>query len=81
MADLPEVVGLLGLFAVLGPTVAAFVLVGRQAGRAGMGRLLRRAFATSFDKRWWLPTLRLLPTVGVLTRRVLTGRPGRLGAR
>lgn len=60
MVDLPEIVGLLGLFAVLGPTVAAFVLVGRQSGRAGMGRLLRRAFATNFDKRWWLPT-RWLP--------------------
>jgi membrane protease YdiL (CAAX protease family) len=71
VADLPEIVGLLGLFAVLGPTVAAFVLVGRQAGRAGMGRLLRRAFATNFDKRWWIPTLLLLPTVGVLTTIVI----------
>ena len=71
MPDLPEIVGLLGLFAVLGPTVAAFVLVGRQAGRAGMGRLLRRAFATNFNRRWWLPTLLLLPTVGVLTTLVL----------
>jgi len=69
--DLPEIVGLLGLFAVLGPTIAAFVLVGRQAGRAGMGRLLRRAFDTSFDKRWWIPTLLLMPTVGLLTVAIL----------
>ncbi len=66
VADLPEIVGLLGLFAVLGPTVAAFVLVGLQSGRAGMARLLRRAFATNFDKRWWIPTLLLLPTVGAV---------------
>mgnify|MGYP001820257238 FL=1 len=67
VADLPEVVGLMGLFAVLGPTVAAFALVGLQTGRAGMGRLLRRAFATNFGKRWWIPTLLLIPLVGMLT--------------
>ena len=66
VADLPEIVGLLGLFAVLGPTVAAVVLVGLQSGRAGMARLLRRAFAIDFDKRWWIPTLLLLPTVGAV---------------
>jgi membrane protease YdiL (CAAX protease family) len=66
VADLPEIVGLLGLVAVLGPTVAAFVLVGLQSGRAGMARLLRRALATNFDKRWWIPTLLLLPTVGAV---------------
>lgn len=67
VADLPEAVGLLGLLAVLGPTVAAFVLVGRQAGRAGMGRLLRRAVSTDFDRRWWIPTLLLLPATGLLS--------------
>jgi len=28
-AELPEIVGLLGIFAVLGPAIAAFTLVGR----------------------------------------------------
>ena len=29
LANLPEIVGLAGMFAVLGPTIAAFILVGR----------------------------------------------------
>ena len=70
--DLPEIVGLAGMFAVLGPTIAAFILVGRESGKAGMGRLLRRAIATGFGKRWWLPTLLLMPIIGLLTAAVLS---------
>lgn len=69
--ELPEIVGLPGMFAVLGPAIAAFILVGRESGRAGMGRLLRRAFATDFAKGWWLPTLLLLPIIGLLTAVIL----------
>ena len=69
--DLPEIVGLAGMFAVLGPTIAAFILVGRESGKAGMGRLLRRSIATGFGKRWWLPTLLLMPIIGLLTAGVL----------
>jgi len=69
--DLPEIVGLAGMFAVLGPTIAAFILVGRESGKAGMGWLLRRAIATGFSKRWWLPTLLLMPIIGLLTAAVL----------
>ncbi len=65
--DLPEIVGLSGMFAVLGPTIAAFILVGRQSGRAGVSRLLRRALQTGFGKGWWLPTLLLMPVIGLLT--------------
>lgn len=72
VVDLPEMVGLLGMLAVLGPTVAAFVLVGRQSGRAGRAALLRRALVTGFDRRWWVPTLLLLPVVGVLTVAVVS---------
>lgn len=71
-SDLPEVVGLAGMFAVLGPTIAAFILVGRESGRAGIGQMLRRAFATGFSKRWWLPTLLLMPIIGLLTAAVLS---------
>jgi hypothetical protein len=70
--NLPEIVGLAGMFAVLGPTIAAFILVGRESGRAGMGRLIRRAFATGFSMRWWLPTLLLMPVIGLLTAAVLS---------
>lgn len=69
--SLPAIVGLPGMFAVLGPAIAAFILVGRESGRAGMGRLLRRAFASGFKKRWWLPVLLLFPAIGILTVAIL----------
>ena len=71
-SDLPEIVGLPGMFAVLGPTIAAFILTGKESGRAGMGRLLRRAFVTGFRKRWWLPTLLLMPAIGLLTAFIMS---------
>ena len=69
--SLPEIVGLLGLFAVLGPAIAAFILVGRESGRAGIGRLLRRAFDTNINKWGLLPALLLLPAIGLLTLGIL----------
>jgi hypothetical protein len=51
-SDLPKIVGLAGMFAILGPTIAAFILVARESGRASMGQMPRRAFATRFSKRW-----------------------------
>jgi membrane protease YdiL (CAAX protease family) len=69
--DLPEIVGLPSMFAVLGPAFAAFILVGRESGRAGIGRLLRRAIATTFNKGWWLPTLLLMPAIGLLSVGIL----------
>lgn len=57
IAALPDVAPL----AVFGPSVAAFWLTFRQAGRAGLGRLLRRAFQ-GFSLRWLLVIL-LLPAV------------------
>jgi len=70
--NLPEIVGLPGMFAVLGPTIAAFVLIGLESGRAGMGRLLRRAFETGFSAWWWLPTLFLMPVIGLLAAGILS---------
>jgi membrane protease YdiL (CAAX protease family) len=69
--NLPTIVGLLSMFAVFGPMIAAFILVGRESGRKGLAQLLRRAFETGFRKRWWLPTLLLLPAVGILTAGIL----------
>jgi len=37
-----------------------------------MGRLIRRAFATGFSMRWWLPTLLLMPIIGFLTAAILS---------
>lgn len=71
-ADLPEIVGLAGMFAVLGPTIAGFIMIGKESGRAGMVKMLQRAFTTGFNKRWWLPTLLLMPVIGLLTAALMT---------
>jgi membrane protease YdiL (CAAX protease family) len=71
-ANLPEIVSLPGMFAILGPAITAFILVGRESGRAGMGQLLRRVIETGFNKWWWLPTLLLMPIIGLLTAAVMS---------
>ena len=35
IVELPEIVGLFGMFAVLGPAIAAIILVGRKSGWVG----------------------------------------------
>jgi hypothetical protein len=52
--SLPEIVGLPGMFAVFAPAIAAFILIGRESGRTGMGQLLKRAVDTRFNKLWLL---------------------------
>ncbi len=56
----------------LGPAIAAFILVGFESGRGGIGRLLRRAIDVGFSKRWLLPLLLLFPAVGILTAVILS---------
>ena len=70
--SLPEIVGLPGMFAVFGPAIAAFILVGRESGRDGIVQLLRRAIKTGFSTWWWLPTLLLMPLIGLLTAGILS---------
>ena len=67
LPDLPETVGLLGMFAPFGPGVAAFWLVRRAAGREGVRRLWLRGWRSDFDKRWLIPALGLGPLVGLLS--------------
>jgi membrane protease YdiL (CAAX protease family) len=69
--NLPEIVGLPGMFAVFGPAIAAFILIGRESGRAGVGRLLRRAIDARFNKVWLLPTILVMPVIGLLTVGIL----------
>jgi membrane protease YdiL (CAAX protease family) len=71
IGNLPEIVGLPGLFGAFGPAIAAFILVGRESGRAGVGRLLRRAIDTRFNKVWLLPTFLLVPAIGLITVGIL----------
>jgi membrane protease YdiL (CAAX protease family) len=68
----PEFVGILGMFAPFGPFVAALWLTGRQGGLEGIKRLLRRGWSLDFDKRWLLPTVLLMPAVGLVTVVVMT---------
>jgi hypothetical protein len=74
--DLPEAVGLLGMFAPFGPGVAAFWLVGRRAGREGTRNLWRRGWRADFDKQWLLPTLGLVPLVGLVTVAIVLASGG-----
>ena len=67
LVQLPAFVGLLGMFAPFGPSIAALWLTGRHGGREGVRKLLRRGWSLGFDKKWLLPTFLLMPVVGLLT--------------
>ena len=71
LVQLPEFVGLLGMFAPFGPFVAAFWLTGRQSGRKGIKRLLKRGWSLDFDWKWLLPTILLMPAVSLVTVAVM----------
>jgi len=71
LVNLPEIVGLPGMFVPLVPSVVAFLLVRRAEGRAGVAALARRGIQIGFDKRWLLPAVLLFPVVGLLTVGVL----------
>ena len=72
LVQFPEFVGILGMFAPFGPFVAALWLTGRQGGLEGVKRLLKRGWSLDFDKRWLLPTVLLMPAVGLVTLAVMT---------
>lgn len=74
--DLPEIVGLAGMFAPFGPAIAAFWLTWSQSGREGVAKLFRRGWTLDFDKKWLLPALFLMPLISLVTIGVfqLTGR-------
>ncbi len=74
--ELPEIVGLPGMFAPFGPAIAAFWLTWRQSGREGVANLFRRGWTLDFDKRWLVPTVFLMPLIALVTIAVfqLTGQ-------
>jgi len=47
----------------LGPFAAAFLLIYRQQGKAGVVGLLKRGYGTGFRSIWWVPTLLLIPAM------------------
>ena len=69
--DLPDIVGLPGMFAPFGPAVAAFWLVWRNGGKEGVKALWLRGWQLNFKKIWLLPTLLLGPVTALLTVLIL----------
>jgi membrane protease YdiL (CAAX protease family) len=65
--ELPDIVGLPGMFAPFGPAVAAFLLVWRQDGRTGVKALWQRGWRLNFDKKWLIPALLFGPVTALLT--------------
>jgi membrane protease YdiL (CAAX protease family) len=65
LPDLPEIVGLPGMFAPFGPAVAAFWLTWHRSGRAGAKRLWLRGWRLDFPKKWLVPALLLGPLTGL----------------
>ena len=69
--NLPDIVGLPGMFAPFGPAIAAFYLVWRQDGKGGVKTLWLRGWRLNFKKVWLLPTLLLGPVTALLAMAIL----------
>lgn len=67
----PLVSTLLGYIAVFGPGLAAFLLTWIYQGRLGVRQLWQRGWRASFNKKWFLPALLLMPVMGLLTWLIL----------
>lgn len=71
MPELPEFVGLFGMFAPLVPMLVAFYLVSRESGWAGLKTFMARAIRLDFNKLWLIPTIVIFPIVGIVTIAIL----------
>lgn len=72
LVQLPEFMGIFGMFAPFGPFIAAFWLTRRHSGQAGTRRLWKRGWSLDFDKKWLIPTVFLMPAAGLVAIAVLT---------
>jgi len=70
--DLPDIVGLPGMFAPFGPFVAAFYLVWREKGSAGVRAFWKRGWQINFKKIWLLLAVLIGPVIAFLTFGILT---------
>jgi len=70
--NLPDIVGLPGMFAPFGPAIAAFWLTWRQSGRMGVKKLWKRGWSLDFNKKWLLPAIFLMPMISLVTVGVIT---------
>jgi membrane protease YdiL (CAAX protease family) len=71
----PQLVGLVAILGLLGPSVAGFIVTGATEGGAGVRRLLGRCVLWRVGIRWYLFALVVLPLVMVLGT---LARPGAL---
>ena len=65
-SDLPDIVGLPGMFAPFGPAVAAFWLTWKESGKTGIKQLWGRGWKINFKKKWLVPTLLFGPITALL---------------
>jgi membrane protease YdiL (CAAX protease family) len=70
-SELPDIVGLPGMFAPFGPMVAAFFLVWKHEGKEGVKELWLRGWRLNFKKTWLFPALLLGPATALLTVLIL----------
>jgi len=66
ISELPEAVGLLGILAPFGPSVAAFWLVWRSGGRPAVRNLWLRGWRAGFERKWLIPALGLMPVIALV---------------
>lgn len=78
----PGIFLLIAQFALLGPSVAAIILLGKSNGKLGIKSLFRSAWNWKFNKLWLIPTL-LLPAamigVTLLIRPLFDATPFQMG--
>jgi len=74
--ELPDIVGLPGMFAPFGPAVAAFYLVWKEDGKEGIKTLWLRGWELNFKRTWLIPAILLGPVTALITVVILTGVQG-----
>jgi membrane protease YdiL (CAAX protease family) len=58
---------IMGYVALFGPSVAAFYLTARIAGKAGVKQLWQRGWKFNFQKKWLVPAIFLVPVAALIT--------------
>ena len=71
LVQLPEFTEIFGMFAPFGPFIAAFWLTRRDHGKPGTKSLWKRGWSLDFDKMWLVPTIFLMPVIGLVAIAVL----------
>ena len=71
LVQLPEFTEIFGMFAPFGPFISAFWLTRRDQGKPGAKSLWKRGWSMDFDKTWLVPTIFLMPVIGLAAMAVL----------